>query len=258
MGNAVIAFQFLALPPELRVQIYEELLCPRTVRVLTLYHDRRGRGRDFNIHTVILRITKQIYYEASWVFYSYNTFEIMLTSDVMYKLCKWNYSDTRVDPRPLFRQEKINLDLRHVPWQGGPVPLLRGIIYPHCFQRLRHLRVVTTQSSVWGWSMREGHYFSRTGELILEILQSLVGEDPGPRQTEKKLEFKVQPAERKKYDSFLTHLTDALDWRIIDRRAGEISVLINNVEATRTVSFQGNFAHDVETLMKEISNGWSP
>lgn len=33
----------LALPPELRIQIYEELLCPNPEKVLTLYHDRRGQ-----------------------------------------------------------------------------------------------------------------------------------------------------------------------------------------------------------------------
>ncbi len=118
----------LALPPELRIQIYEELLCPNPEKVLTLYHDRRGPGGPFNLHPVILRANKQICLEASSVLYSHNIFEVNLTSDIMYKSYYWNYSDCRVDPRSFFRTDHIDTSPRHVPGKGGLRPLLRGVI----------------------------------------------------------------------------------------------------------------------------------
>ena len=52
---------------------------------------------------------------------------------------------------------------------------VEGMIYPHCLQRIRHLKLVTSRSAMIGWDAGsiDDPYVTQTGELILEILRSL-------------------------------------------------------------------------------------
>ena len=52
------ASPLLALPSELRIEIYKQLLNPDPERVHTLYHDKHGREASFGLDPVILRANK--------------------------------------------------------------------------------------------------------------------------------------------------------------------------------------------------------
>ena len=61
-----------------------------------------------------------------------------------------------------------------------------GLIYPHCFQRLQNIELVTSVDAIWG-SARGGRFLSHICSLILEILQVLASEDiPSPRENRRK------------------------------------------------------------------------
>ena len=51
-----------------------------------------------------------------------------------------------------------------------------GIIYPHCFQRLRYIEVVTAHCAVWGTCFG-GSYLTHIAQLILNILRVLAEEE---------------------------------------------------------------------------------
>lgn len=128
---------------------------------------------------------------------------------------------------------------------------------------------MTKQSATWGWSIGQGHYFSRTGELILEILRCLADEDPGPLSVWKTLEFEVQPHLRKKDGMIQEKLTDRLDWRVIGWKALEIAALLEAVKSGRIIVFEGKSTTDalrplqtrkrvdadVDSLVADLSQG---
>ncbi|MCJ1379258.1 hypothetical protein MMC17_002359 [Xylographa soralifera] len=167
-------FPFLALPLELRMIVYRELLSPNEERPLLLYHDQSGRPEMLDVHPSILRVNSQIYIEASPILYDLNIFKIDLSSMVPRHSPGLDLPEVRSDHLSLFRSDTAPNNLLVKP-NGRCVPVhsrSSGLIYPHCFQRLRHLELVTSHGAVWG----SGHlndYISTTGDLILEILRYL-------------------------------------------------------------------------------------
>ena len=63
------------LPRELRDEVYSYLLIDnREIQMLANFHLTRGLGRGRKLSTQILRVSRQVYTEASAVLYGQNTF----------------------------------------------------------------------------------------------------------------------------------------------------------------------------------------
>jgi hypothetical protein len=235
-----------ALPLKLRTEIYEELLCPNPTRIHTLYHDRQGREPSFNLHPKILRVNKQVYDEAASLLYRSNIFEIYIATNVVRQCTGGIYPDHIPNPPPLLRkyeasqaQTEPQNDLRPAcPAERAVQPVIKpylelglhGIIYLHCFQRLRHIRLVTSRGAIWGQT-RGGSFFTRPGELIMQILQDL--SDEAATSGSKILEFIVHPDWRTKYGIFQAGRTDAEDGKAI-----EMAALLQSVRRTRIVEVE--------------------
>lgn len=197
----------LTLPLELRRQIYEQLLSPDPNRVHTLYHDREGREAFTGIDPKILRVNKQIHFEASPLLYENNKFLIHLATPVIHQCTGGNYPDRIVDPADLFRadptdesgkSDSIAQDASSIPpatesrrSRRRPQCSTTGVIYPHCFQRLRHINLITSRNAIWGQSMLGG-YFSHTGERIWKILKVLNDEQTTAAPVKKQLKFTIR------------------------------------------------------------------
>ena len=65
---------FLGLPPEIRLQIYQDLVSPElhNVHIGSPLESRLVCYNDQNVHTSILRVCKQIYNEASPILFEHN------------------------------------------------------------------------------------------------------------------------------------------------------------------------------------------
>ena len=65
---------FLGLPPEIRLQIYQELVSPElhSVHIGSPLESRLVCYNNQNVHTSILRVCKQIYNEASPILFKHN------------------------------------------------------------------------------------------------------------------------------------------------------------------------------------------
>ena len=184
-------FPFLALPLELRMVVYKELLSPNMGTTLLLYHDRSGRSEKLDTHPSILQVSSQIHIEAFPVLYDHNIFEIDLSSTVVRHPPGSEFPGTRSDHHlPLFRSDTAPNNLPVKP-KGRCVfahSTPSGLIYPHCFQRLRQLTLVTSHGAIWGPGFIDD-CFSTTGDLVLEILRYLAKPAVPHRQCEKT--FKV-------------------------------------------------------------------
>lgn len=230
------------LPLELRNKIYKGLLCPDPTRIHTLYHDRQGREPSFNLHPQILSVCKQARDEAFPLLYCNNIFEIYIATTVVKQCTGGIYPDSTPDPPPLLREDAPPVNHSAPMHNRGPLlsktaayePYVelgsRGIMYIHCFQQLRQLRLVTSRGAIWGQA-RGGEFFSTPGKLILEILHDLIGESPGSLPMI--LDFIVQPNCRTKYGIFQAGKTDAKDGR-----AMEIAALLQKLQSTRTVHLE--------------------
>ena len=168
-------FPFLSLPLELRMVVYIELLGSNMGRTLPLYNDQSGRSEKLDIHPSILQVNSQIYVEASPVLYDQNIFEIDLSSTVGRHSAPGEFPETRSDHLlPLFRCDTAPNNLPVEP--NGRCVFAHnrssGLIYPHCFQRLRQLELVTSYGAAWGKGSKY-NCFSITGDVILEILRNL-------------------------------------------------------------------------------------
>ncbi|MCJ1433517.1 hypothetical protein MMC27_002880 [Xylographa pallens] len=144
-------------------------------RNLLLYHDQSGRSEKLDIHPSILQVSSQIHIEAFPVLYNHNIFEIDLSSTVVRHPAGREFPGTRSDHYlPLFRSDTTPNNLPVKP--KGRCVFARstpsGLIYPHCFQRLRQLELVTSHGAVWGPGFTDD-CFSTTGDLVLEILRYL-------------------------------------------------------------------------------------
>ena len=183
MVSDVQASSLVTLPLELRMKIYEELLNPDPERVHTLYHDRHGRQASFNIDPTILRVNKQIYSEAISILYDTINVRINLDALVVRQCTGGNYPDKLVDPPSLFREDtEATVEIanqlprrtrdRRLEFEALFGSTAQGYIYPHCFQRLRKIHLVTARHAIWGAAMG-GSYFSHSGKLVLRILKLL-------------------------------------------------------------------------------------
>ena len=197
------ASPLVTLPLELRTKIYEELLNPDPVRVHTLYHDRRGREASFNIDPTILRVNKQIYSEAISILYDTISVRINLATPVVRQCTGGKYPDKLVDPPSLFREDteatvenanKLPRRTRDrlLEFEALFGSAAQGYIYPHCFQRLRKIHLVTARHAIWGAAMG-GSYFSHAGKLVLRILRLLASRRSTKAPMIKQFKLTYQP-----------------------------------------------------------------
>ena len=206
MVSDVQASSLVTLPLELRTKIYEELLNPDPARVHTLYHDRHGREASFNIDPTILRVNKQIYSEAISILYDTITVRINLATPVVRQCTGGKYPDRLVDPPSLFREDteataEIAKKLprrtrdRSLEFEAVFGSMAQGYIYPHCFQRLRRIHLVTSRQAIWGAAMG-GSYFSHAGKLVLRILRLLADGQTAKAPMIKQFKLTYQPSWR--------------------------------------------------------------
>ena len=183
MASSFQASLLVTLPLELRTKIYKQLLSPDPARVHTLYHDRHGREASFNIDPTILRVNKQIYSEAISILYDTISVRIHLATPVVRQCTGGKYPDKLVDPPGLFRTDtEATVEAanklprrtrdRSLEFEALFGSMAQGYIYPHRFQRLRKIHLVTSRHAIWGATMR-GSYFSHAGKLVLRILRLL-------------------------------------------------------------------------------------
>jgi len=234
-----------SLPLELRLKIYEELLCPRPEKPLQLYHDREGRRTPMNLHPSILAVNKQFYDEAIALLYERNIFEISLTTPVVQQCTIRQYPDS-LDPPDLLRRDATSGSSSESGLKPSLFPLLAkrrkqmqpprpgftdpGVIHPKCLRRMRHIRLLTSRGAIWAQSMA-GYFPAPTGEAILEILSLLPCE--GTPHIPKVLDFRVLPDWQTKHGIFALGDTDARD-----HKALEIARELRNVKRTRTVNLE--------------------
>ena len=244
----------LDLPLEIRLEIYQELLCPNPTEPVRLYHDRQGKCAPKQIDASILQTNKQIYSETVDVLYGSNVFEISLATTVLHQCNRSRYADSLKDPPALIRKPSTpeaskaiatsDLSLpekkyRHDHAQRDHHP---GIIDPACLQRMRHIRLTTSRGAIWAQG-RHGYYFSHTGEAILEILYHLACASPTASKTI--LEFIVTPDWKTKYGIFGAGSSDITFHE--KRRALQIASQLEGVKATRAVR--------VEECVKSLATG---
>ncbi len=168
-------FSFLALPPELRLQIYEELLT--TAKPQTFYRNWKiqkgmGLGHPFNLHPAILRVNRQIHAESAWILYEHNVFQIYLSKMIFrgFDFEAFLADPDIPDPGPLFRTDSVTDS-------GGPLTPHKGLIYPHCLRRLHHIEIVTSGSSILLPRGIGGGYFTEIWGLIIDIWRCIVADD---------------------------------------------------------------------------------
>ncbi|CAD6567836.1 MAG: hypothetical protein ASARMPREDX12_000815 [Alectoria sarmentosa] len=205
MAATTQASPLLALPSELRIKIFRELLGPDPARVHTLYHDRQGREASFDTDPTILRANRQIYSEAISILYDTASVRIYLATPVVVQCSGGYHPDDLIDPPELFRKDTREvvkpanrLEWRTAPptsedleMKGEPEPIAEGYIYPHCFQRLRKIELITSCHAIWGDSMC-GSYFSHIGQTVLRILR-LLAEEQATKSMPRRLKFTIQP-----------------------------------------------------------------
>ena len=189
MAASIQASPLLALPLELRIPVYKQLLNPDPDRVHTLYDDQFDREIPFPIHTSILRVNKQIYSEAVSILYDTASLQIYLPTPVFQKRNYRDFTSNVDEPPKLFRTDSEGAfkSKDKIKWCNSPSsvksrqseafePLPPGYIYPHCFQRLRKVHLITSRQAMWGTGRHDevlGSYFSPTGHLVLRILRLL-------------------------------------------------------------------------------------
>ena len=240
------ASPLLALPLELRIEIYKELLGPNPARVHTLYHDRRGREASFDIHPSILRVNKQTYSEAISVLYDTVSVRIYLGTPAIL------YPDN-IEPPELFRNETPGAvkSTDRLEWPTSPPtvedlesdrrlePAVQGYIYSHCFRRLRKIELATSCRAIWRDS-RCGSYISLAGQIVLRILKLLAQEQV------------TKPPVMKRFRFILPHSQSVMRSGEMDKRmkaiVGLLKALKRRVDAE--IEFErGDF--------KETLNNWN-
>jgi len=255
--------RFLTLPLEVRLYIYEDLLCPDPSQVLQLYHDRRGREPSFNIDPAILRVNKQIHSEAVDVLYEKTIFEISLYS-VVRQDTDAMYQDDLPDPPPLLRNDyegpAAPLMIPHVFKALGFDPTKPGLIHPHCLQRMHHIKLGMSNDAIWAQGDR-GCFFSHAGDLILTVLDLLGRETPAAKKKVCKF-VAIEEAWIMRYRGF--QKWD--DW-VKDEKAVQMAALMTGIKKTRHVnvvekeSGKGELGLEIRELDFErfasVGNGWA-
>ena len=244
---------FLGLPLELRLKIYEELLCPDPTRVYELYHDRYGKTKWNNIYPAILRVNKEIYHHAINLLYSRNAFEISLRTPMgktrtleidgakasHTRTFAYLYDDSISNPPDIIRRDFSPTLSIETTCPSSLLPLLErnrgcvydlthpGILYPHCLKRLRHISILTSAKAIGG----RRTIFSRpthVGNTILELLVYLARETD--MVTGKSLSFTLIDYGKIKFRQIPPH--DHSHW---DDMIFEIAELLECIQKTRVV-----------------------
>ena len=206
MASDIQTSSLANLPLELRMKIYKELLNPDPARVRTLYHDRHGREASFDIDPTILRVNKQIYSEAISILYDTMSVRIHLATPVARQCTGGKYPDKLLDPPGLFRKDtEATVEIasrlsrrthdRSLEFEALFGSAAQGYIYPHCFQRLRKIHLVTSRHAIWGGRMG-GSYFSHAGKLVLRILRLLANGQTTKAPMIKHFRLSYQPSWR--------------------------------------------------------------
>lgn len=180
--------QFLKLPLELRLKIYEELLCPQPGRPLQIYHDRIGRKCPINTHPAILRTNKKIYEEAVDLLYEHNIFEIRLATMFSRQWIAGYQPDSMPDAPPLIRRDAASGSSLEMEGQESSavhpvektkhmekytvIPAEPGIICPESLQRMSHVRLLISGGALWGQTMG-GNFRRDIAPIVLDILKCL-------------------------------------------------------------------------------------
>lgn len=164
-------FRFLDLPSELRVKIYGHHFSNigPTVDI--------EPGNYFTIHKKlsILRVCRQIYHEASHVFYSSKTFRIFPT-DGRYSRTKKGLL-ARIKPQS--RAHMTSLELRlgpgfSQPYRSWVVNPLLGLDDCVNVRRLRvYIEIDPSDNIFNGWRPNNGFYESFCQKLLADILKGL-------------------------------------------------------------------------------------
>lgn len=189
MAASIQALPLLALPLELRISVYKQLLNPDPDWLHTLYDDHFDREIPFPIHTSILRANKQIYSEAVSILYDTARLQIYLGTPVIQQRSYRDFTSNVDEPPKLFRTDSEGAfeSKDKIKWCNPPSsvrsrqfeafdPPSPGYIYPHCFQRLRKVHLITSREAMWETEWRDewfGSYFSPTDHLVLRILRLL-------------------------------------------------------------------------------------
>ena len=194
----------LGLPLELRILVYKQLFNPNPGRVHTLYDDQFGNEPPFPVHTTILRVNKQIYFEAVSILYDTASLEIYLGTPVIYQCSYRDFASKYDEPPNLFRPDSEGAfesknNIKWCQFEERFVSLPPGYIYPHCFQRLRKVHLVTSRQAIWGDAWRDGEfgsYFSHTGHLVLRILRLLAQVQVTKSAKTMRFKFAIQTSRR--------------------------------------------------------------
>ncbi|KAI9839471.1 MAG: hypothetical protein M1819_002096 [Sarea resinae] len=202
---------FLALPLEMRNQIYIALLAPSKPPVIyTGDHRVSANGENevlTNICPAILRVNRQIYAEARPILYNNspsNPFRICLphaprpSSCNIKPLTKPKIEDYPEDWQEVYRLEPRapgaffkSYDGEEMP-EDNEIPLRgkdgcyypaqqkhcsEGKIWPHVLRRLRHIEVIISTHAIWNHGQRSIMYLAFALPLLIDIIRCLAEDD---------------------------------------------------------------------------------
>lgn len=234
----------LALPQELRSQIYSGLLCPKPDHPLTLFCAPQGRPAALDIHPAILRSNKQIYREALPLLYS-NVYKFDLTNSYQGPTC----CSPGQDFARLFLSTNVQILESTRDWvyaEDGKLLSTKATIYPSAFRQLRHVEILTADHAVFGWGML-GSYWSQCGYLVNRILGYLGG------STDMEGEDMVTTTSTLKFDFLISHDMNAKDkdifgakgmWAESLENMREMLALLEAVKNRRIVAVRGHNGHE--------------
>ena len=178
-------FEFLALPLELRVQVYTELLCPEPTKIKRLYHDKEGRSHPLHLYPSILCANKQINREASSFLYDSNVFELYFASEYM----PFQMHISTVEPPPPWGA--LSKTTRQSFFER---PVQADTVNSQTIERLRHLRIVVKEEALLndGWLNEDDcSAFTSVGGYLLNILRLISVEKPESGSLQKTLLVEV-------------------------------------------------------------------
>ncbi len=201
----------LALPQELRTKVYEELLClaPGEVHTIKrLWHDRTGRRVPVSLYPSILRVNKQIHFEAIPLLYDSDVFELDLARNNCLSIGYDSLgSILQIDTAsiPLRSDEPAPVDTNLVNGYAT------GFIHAHSLQRFRHIWLRTSQAAIWGDVGDQRFCCPHTRLLIIRILQLLSEHRCAATSVRPTFKFIVVPDWLTQYGVFAVGRSDMKD-----------------------------------------------
>ena len=162
-----ICFPFLALPAELRIQIYRLLLI--CAQPSTIYTDSVPYILANSLHTAVLYTCKSIHAEAEDLLYDYNTFRIDLRrTEPRHPQTSFN---TDASYLPLFIQYIPEVCKRGEHYPNSDINVVqRGVLTHNTLRRMKHLEIVTDHDTHELQFMMTDPLCAK-GQLFLEILR---------------------------------------------------------------------------------------